>query len=249
MRAGIAIWMFLTVAWPVPTQAEDSTEGADVLSAGAVSVEGGWLFAADSETREHSVGQMLGRAGLGRGFEVRAALSSYQWSRSTEEAVEGLTDASVGFKMSLFSRDGSPAGIRPATALLISATIPSGASGLRSRHVQSEVRGCFGWTITPTIGVNSNMALIRSCDDGSIRTGWGASASVTRSWRSFPATYLEYATVDLLENPQHRREHRVVGGLLVPLPTGVQIEVRAGTTPGAGDRSWFGGWIVQRQWP
>lgn len=245
MRGLAAVALATWTLCAVPAWAEHCTEGADILPAEAIYLEAGWTFSRSGENREHALGQVFTRVGVGGGIELRASLNSYQWSRSGTERSEGLTDAGAGVKVRLLgARPNIPP--RPSVALVVSAAAPTGASSFRASHVQPETRLCLGWTLAPTLAATSNLGVARVCGGGFMETEASGSLSVTRNWSLGLASYIEYATHAVLGGGGSP-EHEAIAGMLLAVP-GAHVELRVGATPVSRPTAWFGGLILQRQW-
>lgn len=73
------------------------------------------------------------------------------------------------------------------------------------------------------------------------------SMSVTKSWSPGLASYIEYATHAVLGGGGLLKPE-TIAGVLLAVPGGAQLEIRAGTNPASRPTAWFGGLILQRHW-
>ena len=126
---------------PLVTDRPDFTESASVPGHGRVQVEGGWTVEESGETREHSLGEILVRIGLGERFEARIEPGSWISADAGDADVSGLDDAGLGFKVLLFEE--IPPSF-PAVALLLSSSVPTGDDEIGSQEWQPEARLALG---------------------------------------------------------------------------------------------------------
>src|SRR5512134_3632032 len=150
---------------PLVTDRPDFTESAAVPGHGRVQVEGGWTVEESGDAREHSVAEILVRIGLGERFEARIEPGSWISADDGDADVAGLDDAGLGFKVLLF-QEIPPS--RPAVALLVSSSVPTGDDEIGSSEWQPEARLALGWTLSEVWSLGANAGWGRP-DDGDER--------------------------------------------------------------------------------
>jgi hypothetical protein len=151
----------------------DFTESAAAMRAGMIQVEGGYLLSSDGEEMGHSLGEVLARIGLGGPVELRLGLNSYRIEAGDDVTHRGIEDGSLGAKIAL----AGGAGWIPASALLATMTLPTGASAIGGGAREVEVVGAFSWELPAGWGFASNVGW--GSGELGEREAHGWSASVT----------------------------------------------------------------------
>jgi hypothetical protein len=133
---------------PLASDRPDFTETASSVPRGSVQVEVGATWT-DDGGEALSVGEVLVRIGLGRGLELRLGPGGYGRIEAGEATVEGREDGFVGLKLEL--------GARPALALLLGSSIPTGSADLGADAWQPEAVLALAWTLSPRLSLASNL--------------------------------------------------------------------------------------------
>src|SRR5690606_35418638 len=98
----------------------DFTESAVAMARCMVQLETGYSYGRDGGDTSHSIGEMLFRAGIGRGVELRVGLNSYRVTQIGDVTESGIEDAAIGAKVHI----GGGRGALPAAALIATVGVP-----------------------------------------------------------------------------------------------------------------------------
>ncbi len=158
------------------------TDTPTALPARAVELEAGWTDDRTAAapgiagTAYVTVGEALLRVGVGARTELRVFGNSFATSRTDgTPTVRGMEDVKLGAKINLRAVPDGVHSLLPSAALLVAATLPTGASGISAGSAQPEVKLAVSWTTPSPFSVYANAGL------GSFET---ASGRVTRQWTS-----------------------------------------------------------------
>lgn len=149
---------------PLATDRPDTTETPYVVPRGMVQVESGYTYTRSGDDREHALGEVLVRVPVSRKAELRFGVPSYLWQRAGGVRATGFDDAFFGAKFAL-----SPGGKgwkKPATALLVGTSLPTGARAFRENGLQPEAVLAASWELCPTAALSSNLGYVRAKDGG-----------------------------------------------------------------------------------
>lgn len=226
------------------TDRPDFTESASVPGPGRVQVEGGWTVEESGEAREHSLGEILVRIGLGDRFEARIEPGSWIAADDGESDVSGLDDAGLGVKILLLEEQ-APA--IPATALLASTSVPTGDDEIGSSEWHPEVRLALGWTLSEIWSLGANAGWARSGDESEGFDQALGSVALGRSLGERLGMFLElYGSA-----PAAPAEDDVAvfdGGLTLGFGPDAQLDVRAGVGLTDVAPDWLFGLGFARRW-
>lgn len=161
LAAPAAAFELSGLAEPLVTDRPDFTESPSAVPAGHVQVEGGATFTRVEEEDADTFGEVLVRIGLGKGWEARIGVPSYE--RITAGGgpggeVSGFGDPSIGFKLRL-TPDPPPEETpgRPEAALLLGTTLPEGDEELSDGTWQPEARVALAWQLGARLSLSSNI--------------------------------------------------------------------------------------------
>jgi|CXWL01.1.fsa_nt_gi hypothetical protein len=144
---------------PLVTDRPDFTESAATVPAGLRQLEFGVTAERfDGETL-WTAGEALFRLGLSDRWELRLAAPSHQ----SGPGPDGFGDGSVGAKLLI---EPESEGARPAVALIVATSVPSGEAPFRSDSWQPEVKLCLAWDLDSGLGLAANLNAARPDDDG-----------------------------------------------------------------------------------
>jgi hypothetical protein len=226
------------------TDRPDFTESATVPGHGRVQVEGGWTVEESGEAREHSLGEILVRIGLGERFEARIEPGSWISVDDGVDDLSGLDDAGVGFKL-LFLEEQAPA--IPATAFLLSTSVPTGDDEIGSSEWQPEARLALAWTLSEVWSLGANAGWGRP-DDGDERFDQAlGSVALGRSLGERLGMFLElYGFAPVA--PEEDDAAVFDGGLTLGFGPDAQLDVRAGVGLTDVAPDWLFGLGFARRW-
>jgi hypothetical protein len=149
---------------PLITDRPDFTESALSVPAGRLQIEGGYTWSRQSSETSHSIGELLLRFGILRGFEARLGLNSFVIVERPGADLDGLKDISVGTKLDAVELFGWPRTTR--LALIAATAVPSGNSETGSTTWNPEAILAFSFDISDRVGLGSNAGLRFPVDDG-----------------------------------------------------------------------------------
>lgn len=227
------------------TDRPDFTESASVPGPGRVQVEGGWTVEGTDDAREHSLGEVLIRIGIGERFEARIEPATWISVDDGEGGeASGLEDAGIGFKVLLL--DASPPAV-PAAALLVSSSVPTGDDEIGESGWQPEARLALGWDLSELWSLGANAGWGRPRAGGKRFDQALGSVVLGRSLGARLGAFLElygFAPAD----PGGDDAAWVDGGFTLGFGHDAQFDVRAGAgiTDAASD--WLFGLGFARRW-
>lgn len=229
---------------PIITDRPDFTESAAVPGHGRIQVEGGWTVEESGNAREHSLGEILVRIGLGERFEARIEPGSWISADDGDADVSGLDDAGLGFKV-LLLQEIPPS--RPAVALLVSSSVPTGDDEIGSSEWQPEARLALGWTLSEVWSLGANAGWGRP-DDGDERFDQAlGSVALGRSLGERLGMFLElYGFAPVA--PDEDDAAVFDGGLTLSLGPDAQLDARAGVGLSDVAPDWLFGVGFARRW-
>jgi hypothetical protein len=214
-------------AAPLVTDRPDFTESAETVSVGRVQVESGYTFTRNGHDGEHGVGEVLIRVPMSTKSEVRVGLPSYVVQRGPSGRASGWSDAFLGAKFVL-SAGGDAVGFkRPAMAVLVGTTLPTGSRAFREDKFQPEAIFAASVNLSGSTALSSNVGYARASDAGARFSQFFASVSLGHSLTDRLGAYAElYGFTDT--NAQGDRARYFDSGLSYLLNNDRQIDVRAG---------------------
>lgn len=226
------------------TDRPDFTESASVPGHGRVQVEGGWTVEESGDAREHSLGEILVRIGLGERFEARIAPGSWISADDGVDDVSGLDDAGLGVKILLLEEQAP--GI-PATAFLASTSVPTGDDEIGSSEWYPEVRLALGWTLSEIWSLGANAGWARSADESEGFDQALGSVALGRSLGERLGMFLElYGFAPA--GPEEDDAAVFDGGLTLGFGPDAQLDVRAGVGLTDVAPDWLFGLGFARRW-
>ena len=227
----------------IETDRPSFVEGAGVLAPSHVQAEAGYTLRGDGALHEHTVGELVVRAGLGARAELRMGTT---WDAVHEHGAtaRGLRDGTVGAKLNLVR---ASRGVVPALSLVGGSTLPSGSDGFSEGHATPEAKLVLGWSLSEhaSLAVNGNWA--RPTDEAGHYTTRALGAFATRELGEHVATFAELYSVR--DGRDAERERFVDGGFTFGLGESAQLDVRAGSRLGHGEgKAFFAGVGIARRW-
>lgn len=147
---------------PLVTDRPDFTESPLVVPQGRVQVESGYTYTRTGDEREHTFGEVLVRVPVSRKAELRLGLPAYLRQRTAGGRDAGLDDSFLGAKFALSPGGGK----KPALALLVGTTLPTGSRAFRENGLQPEAALAASWELCPTVALSSNLGYVRPSEGG-----------------------------------------------------------------------------------
>lgn len=140
---------------PLVSDRPDFTEASSTVGAGRLQIEAGYTLIRDradgTRTTAHSYPEILVRAGLfADWFELRLGqnyASATAKGGGTIDSARGLDDLYVGAKLALTEQKT----FLPEAAIVLQATVPTGADSLSSGKVQPGANLLYSWDLVPDL--------------------------------------------------------------------------------------------------
>lgn len=137
----------------IVTDRPDFTEASVTVGQGRIQLESGYTWLRDGQTStrliSHSYPEMLWRIGLfADWFELRIGQNFFSQTQTTDGSrirSGGADDLYLGVKIALTEQQGW----LPETAVILQATVPSGARAFTSKEVDPGINWLYGWDIIP----------------------------------------------------------------------------------------------------
>lgn len=230
---------------PLVTDRPDFTESAAVVPQGRAQIETGYTFTHTGGHEGHALGEVLIRVGVFDRVETRVGINSYAWVDDGIRRTSGLEDGSIGLKI-LLSEGVSATGLKPATALILEAGIPYGASGLTTDAVEPSFTLCLGSDLSETVslGANAGGAWVES--PGGRRAQWSASLTAATAVSEMVGVYAEWFGLvnsrDLGPNTNY-----VNGGMTLLFGLDTQFDGRIGVGLNSHSPDYFVGIGISRR--
>ena len=212
---------------PLVTDRPTFTASTSVVAPGAVVLESGYTLSRANGVSTHALGEALFRIGLSTKAEIRVGLNSFAWAGAG--GPDGLEDASLGFKVELASGSDSRRfdPLRPAVALLIGTTIPTGSTEFGESEMQPGAVLALSWHVSDRVGmsVNTNVAAASESGErygqfsgaGSMGISVSERVGVFGEYFIFAPPGLDQETTGLLH-----------GGITILISPDFQVDGRAG---------------------
>ena len=142
------------------TDRPDQTESSSVVAPGRVQVEAGWTFSNDEDGVDTETAEFPGtlvRIGLVDRLELRLGWTGYVREEirigASETDDDGAGDTEIGAKVYLREERGAA----PEIALLVGASLPTGADDFSSERVDPSFRFSLSHTLTERLGLGYNL--------------------------------------------------------------------------------------------
>ena len=113
-----------------------------------------------------AVGEATLRAGISPRVELRLTAPNYLMVRPDAIRADGLGDASIGAKVTVFRGGGESAPVHPEIALRVSTSLPTGSATFGSDRALPSASLIAGWSLSDKVGLGANFAW-RKTDTGS----------------------------------------------------------------------------------
>lgn len=225
----------------------DYTESALTVPAGSLQMEGGYTCLHKEKDRERSLGELLLRFGIYRGWEMRLGLNSYVWQEEEGDRTSGKDDFSAGCKIQLFRASENASALKPDAALIGMLYVPSGSEGYQREASEGEVKLSLAWDLRSglALGINLNYAYPR--EEGIRYHSRSASLVLTLDITDTAALFAEYFGL-YPENREGPSAHYSQGGMTVRILKNTQLDVRGGLRWKPGGDEYFGGAGFVARW-
>lgn len=232
---------------PMITDRPDFTESTETVERGMRQVEAGSTFAHTPGEDAGSFGETLIRVGTTRRSELRIGLNSYTLARAGGQTARGFEDISLGAKFKLMDAGGEGS-LRPALAVIVASSLPTGASQFRARKPQPEVKFGAAWDLTSRVAFSSNLNYALVSDAIGDYGEFAGSASLGIGLSDKLGSYAEYFTF-APNGVGIASTHYLNGGLTYGFTDNLQLDLRSGRAVHRHAGSdYFFGLGVSRRW-
>ena len=221
---------------PITTDRPDFTEASSTVGLGRVQLEAGYTYTRDrfaGATRvDHSFPEALLRIGLfADWFELRLG-QNYHSTRTVfgppTERLSGPDDFYVGAKLGLAEQRA----YLPELAVILQATLPTGARSLTTDRVLPGVNFCYGWDVVKELLDAGGVFRASGAVDGDrhsyveLAQSFAVGYQVTRELRAYGEWYAFYPTGPTA--PGTTAQHYFDTGLAYRVTPDFQLDVRVG---------------------
>ncbi len=218
----------------------DFTESATDVPAGSIQIEGGYTYTRTEDAHEHSLGEILVRAGIHERVEVRVGFNSVIFQEKYGNVHIGKDDPSLGFKFYLLKTANRFPLINPDISLITATTLPTTDSRFASRAFQPEAKFSVNWPITDWLGFGINANYAYPYEDGDYFHQFSGSAALGFTITDIVGCYVEYVNY-YQEEKGKKDSHYVDGGFTFNVNDRAQFDIRGGTLVGTDHYDYFVG--------
>jgi hypothetical protein len=164
---------------PLVTDRPDFTESSSSVGSGVLQLESGVTYSDfRNGTDVTTIGEILGRWGLAKKFELRFVLPTYSREGGGGGNGSGFLSSGVGFKYELAQGGGSGFLGGMAASVIATTTIPTGTSDFAISKWQPSAVFAASWELAPNVGFGTNLGVGRPADDDNRYTTVWASVAV-----------------------------------------------------------------------
>lgn len=218
---------------PLITDRPDFTESAATVAEGRFQLEGGVTAERTEDETVWTAGELLLRVGLAERLELRVSAPSHV----SGPGPDGFADGGVGAKVLLIPE---ARGFRPATAVIVATSVPSGEAPFRSASWQPETKLCLAWDVADGIGLAANLNYARPAEDGRRFDEISGSLSVAVELAPQWGAYLEWFGFSR-EAPGGDATNYLNTGVTYLVHDDFQLDARIGAGLGGDTADFFAG--------
>jgi len=170
------------------------TTGPSLLRRGRRQVETGYSFSRAGSERDHALGEVLVRAGVTSGVELRVGLNSFEFASGADGRASGMDDATIAAKVRLLSGGDGPS-FRPDAALIAGTSLPSGGRAFGRHRAEPEATLSAAWTTPHETSLTVNLgAADRDAGAGATVAEYASGAAFAWALGARVGSYVEYST-------------------------------------------------------
>lgn len=200
-------------------------------------LEGGYTLSRGAGATEHALGEVLVRIPVAARLELRLGLNSLLWARAPDGGWQaGFEDASVGAKLALTAFEPT----RPAAALLVGTTLPTGAAPFGEDGLQPEAKLALAWPLSERAGLSSNLNYAYASEGGERYHQFAGSVSLGYALTERLGSFVELFGF-APEAPGSSTVAYANGGFTFGLTDDLQLDLRAGLELASGALAHFVG--------
>jgi hypothetical protein len=215
----------------IVTDRPDFTEASSTVGKGRIQLESGYTYSRnrDQDVRNgHSYPEALFRIGMfADWFEWRIG-QNYSSTKLTISSVDGMEDLYVGVKLALTEQKS----FLPESALVLQATVPTGADQLSTNKSLPGFNYLFGWDVVPDkwTAAGSLQANMATNGSGDTYVEVAQSFTIGYSWTEKLGSYTEVYGIEPCgaREPGVGPEYYANGGFTYKFTPNFQYDIRAG---------------------
>ncbi len=216
------------------TDRPDFTESATAVPKGSWQFEFGYTFDKDNDINltTHTLGELLIRFSLVEKLEFRVGINSYaisEFDGPVNLTAKGLEDLQLGIKWAL---------IQDKVAVLISTTVPTGATAFRSSKLQPGITLSLAKDISEKVGIGVNLGVSGLYEEDVKITEFSASAALGISLTEKLGLFIEYYGLYYGEENGEDTHYFDAGFTYLVNPM-FQLDIRAGKKLNKGESAYF----------
>jgi hypothetical protein len=232
---------------PLVTDRPDFTESAETVPRGSVQLEFGYTFGEEGDVKAHALGELLVRAAVAEWAELRVGLNSWAWVDGADCRCSGLEDSSLGAKFKLVDAQDEPGSIRPAVALLVGTSVPTGDDDFGEDEWQPEVKLALALDLSDRAALSSNIGYAYPSEDGTGFSEFSGSLSLGIGITGSLGCYVEY--FQFLRGETGMDDQGFInGGLTLLTGENLQFDWRVGYQVAGDDSEFFTGVGASWRW-
>ncbi len=241
---------------PIITDRPDFTESPQTVPRRfKAQIESGFTFARVGEVKESSLGEVLVRVPVAERVELRFGVPNYVFVRAasggnSDVRATGFDDAFFGAKIALLEGAGETGLFKkPAAALLVGTSLPTGARAFREDNLQPEAVLALSVDLTKRFALSTNFGYVRASDGGErFNQGFGT-LSLGAGLSKRVGAYFEVYGFTRVEAATRQRARFANGGVTYLINKNFQLDARVGAGLGnhiAGPDYFFGFGFARR---
>lgn len=253
-RGSVALLLLLAGAFPLSAQGQDREEplstdrpgfGIGTAAVSRFQTEGGYSYAEQDGVESSNVGELLLRFPLGSALELRIAPNSYVVQRGPDGDESGFQDAAVGAKVTLAKGAEDFDLLRPAIAVLLNTTIPTGDDAFGAESLQPQALLALGWTLGggAELGGDVNVTSLDTGQGRAVEVAGGATLSYSLGERLG-----SYAELYGFAPEDDQNAGYFDAGLTLLLSNDFQLDVSGGIGLTDAAQDFFVGFGASRRW-
>ncbi len=220
---------------PIITDRPDFTESPQTVPRRfKAQIESGLTFARVGKVKETSLGEVLVRVPVAERVELRFGVPNYVFVRAAsgghpDDRATGFDDAFFGAKIAL-SEGAGETGLfkKPAAALLIGTSLPTGARAFREDNLQPEAVLALSVDLSERFALSSNVGYVRASDGGERFNQVFGTLSLGAGLSKRVGAYLEVYGFTRVEAATRQSARFANGGVTFLVNKNFQLDARVG---------------------
>jgi hypothetical protein len=158
---------------PMVTDRPDFTESSSAVPKGTLQLEAGGTYVDLDETDEATLGELLVRWGVAKGWEVRIGVGGFAWFDDPGGDKSGLEAFGIGAKVQLAESVAVLGGVE--VALIVGAETPTGGTETGAHVWTPEAVVALGWDLGGPLSLGANLGAARPTGgEGRFTSAWAS---------------------------------------------------------------------------